>query len=221
MLAIEIPRVQQRANDWLRASEDAARLATRMTARERTIIQLLRWTGLRIQEPLWLQVADFALSCDEIYVRRSKTSRGIRTVPIFPPLRPHLNDWLSYAHPVPPVPDRPFLITRNGDPMHHQYVRHTVKRVADRRASAPTKTSRPIPCAARSAPTSSTVACGSKWSHGCWVTPAPAPQKPPTPSFSTKQSATKRLPSSADLTAGNGEGSADALPSSRSTSTRR
>jgi integrase/recombinase XerD len=103
-----------------------------MTARERTIIQLLRWTGLRIQEALLLQVADVDLSWDEIYVRKSKTSRGIRTVPIFPPLRPHLNDWLSYAHPEPPVPNRPFLITRNGDPMHRQYVRHTVKCGADR-----------------------------------------------------------------------------------------
>jgi integrase len=137
MLAIEIPRAQQRANDWLRAAEDETLLATRMTARERTIIQLLRWTGLRIQEALLLLVSDIDLERDEIHVRKSKTARGVRTIPIFPPLRSHLDDWLSYAHPVPPVPDRPFLITRHGDPMHHQYVRHTVKRIADRAGIRP------------------------------------------------------------------------------------
>ena len=50
MRAVEAPRVEQRANDWLRPAEDQALLGVDCNAQERIIIWLLRWTGLRVGE---------------------------------------------------------------------------------------------------------------------------------------------------------------------------
>ena len=50
MRRVDAPRVQQRANDWLRPAEDRALLCAPIPQHERFIVLLLRWSGLRVGE---------------------------------------------------------------------------------------------------------------------------------------------------------------------------
>lgn len=68
---------------------------TRMTLAEKTIVFLLRFTGLRVSEATTLRVKDVNLMTDRIIVRESKTDAGRRTIPILPGLKPVLRAWLN------------------------------------------------------------------------------------------------------------------------------
>ena len=92
MRRITAPPVEQRANDWLRPHEDTALLGVECNAQERIILQLLRWSGLRVGEATSLVVADIDLTPGEesLVVRHSKTPAGRRTIPIVPALDTHV-----------------------------------------------------------------------------------------------------------------------------------
>ena len=89
------PKVERRINRWLREGEDLRLMAGEMTPIEKTIIFLLRFTGLRVSEAVGLRIRDVNLITDRIAVRESKTEAGRRTTPILPGLKPVLRAWLN------------------------------------------------------------------------------------------------------------------------------
>jgi integrase/recombinase XerC len=134
MLPIQPPTPQPKVNDWLRSSEDEALLsAFFQTEDERIIVWFLRWTGLRLGEALSLRISDLDLNDGTVYVRRSKTARGRRGIPITDELRPRITEWLC-------VLDRRDLYrrdgllfpSRHGNPWTQQYVQKIIRRVGDR-----------------------------------------------------------------------------------------
>ena len=135
MLALGVPRVPQRSNDWLSHDEQLRLLAAATSPDERIIISLLRWTGVRVGEAVSLRLTDVNWWSDQgaVRVRRSKTDAGLRTIPIIPDLLPELRRW--HAHLTERGSDgwdRPLLSTRHGTAMKPTYVWRVVKRVAAR-----------------------------------------------------------------------------------------
>jgi integrase len=134
MLPIQPPTPDPKVNDWLRRSEDDALLSAFFkTDDERILVWFLRWTGLRLGEALSLRISDLDLNDGSVYVRKSKTARGMRAIPITDELRPRIKEWLS-------VLDRrglyrkdgPFFPSRHGNPWTQQYAQKIVRRVGDR-----------------------------------------------------------------------------------------
>jgi integrase/recombinase XerD len=135
MRRITAPAVEQRANDWLRPHEDRALLGVDCNGQERIILQLLRWSGLRVGEATSLVVADIDLTPGEesLAVRHSKTAAGRRMVPIVPALRTHVRSWLHVLEGDGLLrPDAPVLCTSHGSSMKASYIWRVVKRLAFR-----------------------------------------------------------------------------------------
>ena len=134
MNRVERPVVRRKRIDSLSADE-LERLLVDGPGRpqQRIVVWLLRWTGLRVGEATALLQRDVDLDAGWIYVRASKTSAGVRDLPIFPELRPELERWLAHlrtrglldAH-------RPFLTTRCGTAMTEQQVSKALKLAAAR-----------------------------------------------------------------------------------------
>lgn len=104
-----------------------------MSDGESAIVWFLRWTGLRIGEALSLKVADVDFAEGLIFVRKSKTARGVRAVPIAPELRPKLNRWLHVLQERGLLADNaPLFCTRNRRPWSSQQAEKIVRRVAAR-----------------------------------------------------------------------------------------
>lgn len=133
-LALELPVIPVKPElDWLRSDEDEALLACPMNAREDIIVFLLRMTGLRLGEALALTNRDVNVGEGSVTVTTSKTVAGLRSVPISPELRPHIERWLAFTRREGFYrPDGAFLVTRNGTPMKPQYVGLVVARAAAR-----------------------------------------------------------------------------------------
>jgi integrase/recombinase XerD len=130
---IELPKRRQKSNDFLRPEEDRALLNVSMTPTERTLIFLLRFTGLRISEAVGLEVRDLDMERGQISVRKSKTDSGVRTVPILDELRPVLDRHLDklrlrtdYSRTLP------LFATKHGTAMKAPFAWRIVKRVAER-----------------------------------------------------------------------------------------
>jgi integrase len=134
MLPIQPPTPSPKVNDWLRRSEDEALLSTFFkTEDERIIVWFLRWTGLRLGEALSLLISDLDLLEGTVYVRKSKTSRGRRAVPITDELRLRIKQWLTILedrglH----EKDGPLFPSRYGNPWTQQYTQKIIRRVGDR-----------------------------------------------------------------------------------------
>jgi site-specific recombinase XerD len=132
---LDTPRVPQRQNDWLRSSEDERLLCTPMTRDERAIVYLLRWAGPRVSEAAAMLQEHVCLErgSESVRIDKSKTPRGIRTIPALPELVPELEAWLEIlAGRGLRGPHLPLLATRKGTHMFPQYIWRTVKRVATR-----------------------------------------------------------------------------------------
>lgn len=97
MTAIVAPTLEQRPNDFLRPFEDTSLLDCGSPPVERLVVWLLRWTGLRVAEACSLRLQDLDLTSDResLVVRKSKTSAGLRTIPLVPCLVPELETWLG------------------------------------------------------------------------------------------------------------------------------
>jgi integrase/recombinase XerD len=134
MLPIRPPTPNPKVNDWLRKSEDEALLSAFFTTDdERILVWFLRWTGLRLGEALSLHISDVDLEDGTVYVRKSKTARGRRGVPVTDELRPRIKDWLIVLdrrglH----KKDGPLFPSRHGNPWTQQYAQKIVRRVGDR-----------------------------------------------------------------------------------------
>ncbi len=135
-LALELPTIPVKPElDWLRAEEDNALLSCPMNAREDIVLFFLRMTGLRLGEALAVTNRDVSLGEREgsITVTTSKTVAGLRSIPISPELRPHIERWWAFTRREDLFhPDGPFLVTRNRSAMKPQYVEQVVARVAVR-----------------------------------------------------------------------------------------
>jgi integrase/recombinase XerD len=131
---IDVPRVEQRTNDWLRATEAQALISALIPAHERFIVDLLRWTGLRVGEAVSLLISDVDLSPgnETIFVRESKTPAGRRAIPVFPVLVPALVERVHALTVDSPFIDVPLLLTRHRTPMKPSYVWRVVKRASFR-----------------------------------------------------------------------------------------
>lgn len=130
---IDAPRVEQRTNDWLRPAEDRALMVAPVPDHERFVVDLLRWTGLRVGEAVSLTISDIDLSprAETIVVRESKTPAGRRAIPVLPALLPRLSARMrALARAVPTAGDVPVLITRNQTAMKPSYVWRVVKRAS-------------------------------------------------------------------------------------------
>jgi integrase/recombinase XerD len=134
MRRVDVPRVEQRANDWLRPFEDRALLSAPIPQHERFIVVLLRWTGLRVGEAVSLAISDVDLTRrrETILVRSSKTPAGRRAIPVLPTLLPELRNRVRIISNQTRDIDSPVLITRNGTAMKRTYVWRAVKRASFR-----------------------------------------------------------------------------------------
>jgi integrase len=140
MRQVIAPRVEQKRIDWLRPHEDAALLACPMTATERIVVWLLRWTGIRVGEAAALLVGDVDLTpgLECVVIRTSKTEAGHRQVPVMPLLQVELERWLSHLEQRRrPSAIDPFLAGRSGRPLPIPYMWRLVKRVAFRAGVRP------------------------------------------------------------------------------------
>lgn len=128
---IERPKSKRKANDYLSKDESAALLAACTTPQECALLDVLRWSGVRISEACSLTWADY--DGRELRVRESKTQSGIRMVPVLSELRDGLSTWRSHLEREKLYrPDGPILVTRNGTSMHAQFAWRLLKRVAAR-----------------------------------------------------------------------------------------
>lgn len=132
MRSIEMPKIERKAIQWLNREEDRAMIDCVMDARERVLVHLLRFTGIRLDEALTLTNADIDLVGKLVRVRCSKSDAGLgREIPLNPELIPALQDWIAYTQEMGwYYLNGPFLITRNGTAMKPQYVELVVKRIA-------------------------------------------------------------------------------------------
>ena len=135
MNKIRLPKRACKPINWLKPDEDSALLACPGSESERIVVWLLRHTGLRVGEARALRISDFELQPghERLHVLASKTSAGIRTVPIAPELVPRIHDWLDHLRSAGLYhPDTPFLCTKNGTAMQSTQIWRVVKRMAAR-----------------------------------------------------------------------------------------
>jgi integrase len=143
MTAVVAPTVEQRPNDFLRPLEDAALLECALPPAERIVVWLFRWTGLRVAEACALRLEDLDLTPEReiLVVRKSKTSAGMRTIPLVPCLLPELETWLrALSSRGITSPHAHLLATTSGSAFRPTFVWRLVKR-AGARAEI-----RPVPC---------------------------------------------------------------------------
>lgn len=148
MLGVVAPALEQRPNDFLRPIEDTALLDCASPPAERLVVWLLRWTGLRVSEACALKLQDVDLDPgrEGVLVRKSKTSAGVRTIPLVPCLVPELEVWLEMLRDRGiSSPQAPVLATSTGSAFKPTFVWRLVKR-AGARAHV-----RPVPCRCGSA----------------------------------------------------------------------
>jgi integrase len=148
MAGVVAPAHEQRPNDFLRPIEDAALLECGSPPAERFVVWLLRWTGLRVSEGCALRLEDVDLTPrrESLIVRKSKTSAGVRTLPLVPCLVPELATWLTELRARGATsPQAPLLATASGLAFKPTFVWRLVKR-AGARAQV-----RPVACVCGSA----------------------------------------------------------------------
>jgi site-specific recombinase XerD len=130
---LDVPSAAAPHREHLGGEAAAKLLATAGTPRQKIVLNLLRWTGLRAGEAVSLADDDVDLERREIRVRTSKTPRGRRTIPLLPQLEEPIREWRAYrAEHGLNQPGSPFLVTMAGAPMQTRYVWRIVRDVAAR-----------------------------------------------------------------------------------------
>lgn len=141
MSKIYPPPVKQKPISWLQADEDRQLLLhgpkkgkSPNTLRDRTVLYLYRYTGVRLDEGLSLTMRSVDLEVGTIRVLRSKTDSGLnREIPIAPELLPVLGQWVAWTKQKGVWrPDGPLLVTRNHNEMKPQQVEAMISRMAVR-----------------------------------------------------------------------------------------
>src|SRR5207244_8013855 len=93
MRKIESPARDDAMGRWLRPNEDLAMQDAVATPVERVLVMTLRYTGLRVSEAASMLWSDVDFSAQSLTVRKSKTSAGMRTIPLADVLVPVLRNW--------------------------------------------------------------------------------------------------------------------------------
>jgi integrase/recombinase XerD len=134
MRKLEAPAKSEEFKGYLSDEQDLAVLDACVTTQERTLVWLIRFTGLRVSEATGLTWEDVDLqggrllpASPAVTVRKSKTQAGMRTVPVPPILLPILKAWRE-EHP-----STHFVFeTKNGTRMSPQFAHRLVVRVGER-----------------------------------------------------------------------------------------
>jgi site-specific recombinase XerD len=129
---IDRRKCKQKLRPWLESDELAALIEAGKTPEQRFQARWLAYTGLRIEAD-GCRVMDVNLATDTISVSLSKTSAGVRSIPIHPALKPilvgHLDEMRRrglYSATTP------ILYTRNGTAVKEQQAIRQLKEMGER-----------------------------------------------------------------------------------------
>lgn len=128
----ELPRSAPRALDveqqrlLLQAAEES-------TARDRAIVALLLFTGLRLSEAAALRVADVRISARKgLVVVRSGKGDAYREVELNALVRAMLDEWVDARKKIAAQDETSFFVSRNGSALSSRSIDLAVRRVAAR-----------------------------------------------------------------------------------------
>ncbi len=111
----------------LAALIEAAPVRSSTGQRNRALVALLLYGGLRVNEALGLTPADVAPDSGTVRIRGRAAER---VVPIMEPGRQEIARWLSESRDMGVAADAPLLATRAGTPLTGSYVRELLPRLA-------------------------------------------------------------------------------------------
>ena len=128
----ELPRSAPRALDveqqrlLLQAAEES-------TARDRAIVALLLFTGLRLSEAAALQAADVRISARKgLVVVRSGKGEAYREVELNALVRAMLDEWVDARKKIAREGETSFFVSRTGNGLSSRSIDLAVRRVAAR-----------------------------------------------------------------------------------------
>jgi len=128
----ELPRSAPRALDdaqrrlLLQAAEES-------TPRDRAIVALLLFTGLRLSEAAALRVADVRISARKgLVVVRSGKGDAYREVELNALVRAMLDEWIADRTKIAPDGETSFFVSRTGSALSSRSIDLAVRRVAGR-----------------------------------------------------------------------------------------
>jgi integrase len=163
-IKIDRRTVKQKLRPWLEVRELAALIEAGKTPQHRFTARWLAHSGFRIEADR-VRVMDCNLETDTISVAISKTSAGVRSIPLDPRLKPHLIGHLDEMRRNGLYePEAPILITRKGTAVTEQQAHRQLTEMGRGRA-LPSRPAHKL----FGAPTGrccSTLGCGSKSSRG-------------------------------------------------------
>ncbi|MDQ3808953.1 MAG: tyrosine-type recombinase/integrase, partial [Chloroflexota bacterium] len=107
--------------------------AEESTARDRAIVALLLFTGLRLSEAAALQVADVRISARKgLVVVRSGKGDAYREVELNALVRAMLDEWVTERARIAQEDETSFFVSRTGDALSSRSIDLAVRRVAGR-----------------------------------------------------------------------------------------
>jgi site-specific recombinase XerD len=128
----ELPRRAPRALD-VDAQRLLLRAAEESTARDRAIVALLLFTGLRLSEAAALQVEDVRISARKgLVVVRSGKGDAYREVELNALVRGMLDEWVEARKEIAREGETSFFVSRTGNALSSRSIDLAVRRVAAR-----------------------------------------------------------------------------------------
>lgn len=128
----ELPRSAPRALD-VEQQRDLLRAAEESTARDRAIVALLLFTGLRLAETAALEVADVRVSARKgLVVVRSGNGDAYREVELNALVRGMLDEWSAERANIAAPGETSFFVARTGRALSSRSIDLAVRRVATR-----------------------------------------------------------------------------------------
>jgi len=128
----ELPRSAPRALD-VEQQRDLLRAAEESTARDRAIVALLLFTGLRLAETAALQLADVRVSARKgLVVVRSGKGDAYREVELNALVRGMLDEWTAVRATMAADSEMSFFVARTGRALSSRSIDLAVRRVAAR-----------------------------------------------------------------------------------------
>jgi len=128
----ELPRSAPRALD-VEQQRVLLQAAEESTARDRAIVALLLFTGLRLSEAAALQVADVRISARKgLVVVRSGKGDAYREVELNALVRAMLHEWVAARAKIAQEGETSFFVSRTGSALSSRSIDLAVRRVAAR-----------------------------------------------------------------------------------------
>lgn len=128
----ELPRSAPRALD-VEQQRDLLRAAEESTARDRAIVALLLFTGLRLAETAALKVADVRVSARKgLVVVRTGKGDAYREVELNALVRGMLDEWTAERAKIAAAGETGFFVARTGRALSSRSIDLAVRRVAAR-----------------------------------------------------------------------------------------